>query len=98
MIARPNGIVLVTGPTGSGKTTTLYAALQELNRPDVKIITAEDPVEYHIGGINQVQVNERIGLSFTFKLDRPMSSPIAKLLRADRGYGDEGRTDDRAGR
>lgn len=65
MIARPNGIVLVTGPTGSGKTTTLYAALQELNRPDVKIITAEDPVEYHIGGINQVQVETRIGLSFS---------------------------------
>lgn len=64
IIRRPNGIVLVTGPTGSGKTTTLYAALAELNRPDVKIITAEDPVEYHIAGINQVQVNPRIGLSF----------------------------------
>ncbi|MEM9801324.1 MAG: GspE/PulE family protein [Planctomycetota bacterium] len=64
LIERPNGIVLVTGPTGSGKTTTLYAALQELNRPDVKIITAEDPVEYHIGGINQVQVEPRIGVSF----------------------------------
>ncbi|MCP3917495.1 MAG: type II/IV secretion system protein [bacterium] len=63
-IKRPNGICLVTGPTGSGKTTTLYAALQELNRPDIKIITAEDPVEYHISGINQVQVNERIHLSF----------------------------------
>jgi type IV pilus assembly protein PilB len=64
VIRRPNGIVLVTGPTGSGKTTTLYAALSELNRPDVKIITAEDPVEYHIRGINQVQVNPKIGLSF----------------------------------
>ena len=64
LIRRPNGIVLVTGPTGSGKTTTLYAALAELNRPDVKIITAEDPVEYHISGINQVQVHPRIGLSF----------------------------------
>jgi type IV pilus assembly protein PilB len=63
-IQRPNGIVLVTGPTGSGKTTTLYAALSELNKPDVKIITAEDPVEYHIAGINQVQVHPRIGLSF----------------------------------
>jgi type IV pilus assembly protein PilB len=63
-IKRPNGIVLVTGPTGSGKTTTLYAALSELNRPDVKIITAEDPVEYHLAGINQVQVHPRIGLSF----------------------------------
>ncbi|MBK8101267.1 MAG: type II/IV secretion system protein [Planctomycetes bacterium] len=63
-IARPNGIVLVTGPTGSGKTTTLYAALQELNRPDVKIITAEDPVEFNIRGINQCQVKTRIGLSF----------------------------------
>ncbi len=63
-IARPNGIVLVTGPTGSGKTTTLYAALQQLNRPDVKIITAEDPVEFNIRGINQCQVRQRIGLSF----------------------------------
>ena len=64
VISRPNGIVLVTGPTGSGKTTTLYAALQELNRPDVKIITAEDPVEFNIRGINQCQVKSRIGLSF----------------------------------
>ena len=64
LIQRPNGLVLVTGPTGSGKTTTLYAALSELNRPDVKIITAEDPVEYHIRGLNQVQVNPKIGLSF----------------------------------
>jgi type IV pilus assembly protein PilB len=64
IIARPNGIVLVTGPTGSGKTTTLYAALQELNRPDVKIITAEDPVEFNIRGINQCQVKSRIGLTF----------------------------------
>jgi type IV pilus assembly protein PilB len=65
VIKQPNGIVLVTGPTGSGKTTTLYAALSELNRPDVKIITAEDPVEYHIAGINQVQIHPRIGLSFS---------------------------------
>ncbi|MGQ0553971.1 MAG: GspE/PulE family protein [Planctomycetota bacterium] len=64
IIKRPNGIVLVTGPTGSGKTTTLYAALKELNRPDVKIITAEDPVEYEIQGINQVQVHHKIGLNF----------------------------------
>ena len=63
-IARPNGIVLVTGPTGSGKTTTLYAALQQLNRPDVKIITAEDPVEFNIRGINQCLVKQRIGLTF----------------------------------
>ncbi len=64
LIARPNGIFLVTGPTGSGKTTTLYAALNELNTPDRKIITAEDPVEYHISGINQVQVNPQIDLTF----------------------------------
>lgn len=64
MISRPNGIVLVTGPTGSGKTTTLYAALSELNRPDLKILTAEDPVEYHLSGVNQMQVNPRQGLSF----------------------------------
>ena len=64
LIARPNGIFLVTGPTGSGKTTTLYAALNKLNTPDRKIITAEDPVEYHISGINQCQVNEQIELTF----------------------------------
>lgn len=64
ILDRPNGVVLVTGPTGSGKTTTLYAALQELNRPDVKIITAEDPVEYRIQGMNQVQVNPKVGLTF----------------------------------
>ena len=70
IIKKPNGIFLVTGPTGSGKTTTLYAALSELNRPDVKIITAEHPVEYNITGINQSQVRHEIGLNF------------AKILRA----------------
>jgi type IV pilus assembly protein PilB len=64
IIKRPNGIFLVTGPTGSGKTTTLYAALNELNRPDRKIITAEDPVEYYLPGINQVEVKHHIGLDF----------------------------------
>jgi type IV pilus assembly protein PilB len=64
IIKRPNGIFLVTGPTGSGKTTTLYAALQELNRPDKKIITAEDPVEYNFAGMNQCQVRDDIGLTF----------------------------------
>ncbi|MHC4715388.1 MAG: GspE/PulE family protein [Planctomycetota bacterium] len=64
LIKRPNGVFLVTGPTGSGKTTTLYAALNELNRPDRKIITAEDPVEYNFTGMNQVQVNEQIDLTF----------------------------------
>jgi len=65
LIRRPNGIVLVTGPTGSGKTTTLYAALNALNRPDKKIITAEDPVEYYLPGINQVEVKHNIGLDFS---------------------------------
>ncbi len=64
IIRRPNGIFLVTGPTGSGKTTTLYSALGELNRPDRKIITAEDPVEYYLPGINQVEVKSGIGLTF----------------------------------
>ena len=64
IIKRPNGIFLVTGPTGSGKTTTLYAALQELNKADKKIITAEDPVEYNFDGMNQVQVREEIDLTF----------------------------------
>src|SRR5205823_12413548 len=70
IIKRPNGIFLVTGPTGSGKTTTLYSALNELNRPDRKIITAEDPVEYNFVGVNQCQVKENIQLTF------------AKILRA----------------
>jgi len=64
LIRRPNGIVLVTGPTGSGKTTSLYAALNELNSPDRKIITAEDPVEYYLPGINQVEIRHEIGLDF----------------------------------
>src|SRR5437763_2099198 len=64
IIKRPNGIFLVTGPTGSGKTTTLYADLNELNRPDRKIITAEDPVEYYLPGVNQVEVKHNIGLDF----------------------------------
>ncbi|MFK8113088.1 MAG: GspE/PulE family protein [Rubripirellula sp.] len=65
LIRRPNGIILVTGPTGSGKTTTLYAALNALNRPDRKVITAEDPVEYYLPGINQVEVRHKIGLDFS---------------------------------
>ena len=64
VIHRPSGMVLVTGPTGSGKTTTLYAALNELNTTERKIITVEDPVEYRLPGVNQVQVNEKIELSF----------------------------------
>ncbi len=70
LIRRPNGIILVTGPTGSGKSTTMYAALNELNRPDRKIITAEDPVEYYLPGVNQVEVKHQIGLDF------------AKIIRA----------------
>jgi type IV pilus assembly protein PilB len=68
IIRRPNGIFLVTGPTGSGKTTTLYSALDVLNRPDKKIITAEDPIEYNFRGINQVQIREKIGLTFAMVL------------------------------
>ena len=64
IVARPNGLVLVTGPTGSGKTTTLYCALAELNSVEKKLITVEDPVEYRLSGINQVQVNEKIELNF----------------------------------
>jgi general secretion pathway protein E/type IV pilus assembly protein PilB len=68
LIGLPDGILLVTGPTGSGKTTTLYAVLNYINRPDRKIITVEDPVEYLLAGINQVQVNETVGLSFAAAL------------------------------
>jgi general secretion pathway protein E len=64
VLDRPHGILLVTGPTGSGKTTTLYTALSQINTPDVKIITVEDPVEYQIEGINQIQVKPQIGLDF----------------------------------
>jgi general secretion pathway protein E/type IV pilus assembly protein PilB len=68
LIGLPDGIILVTGPTGSGKTTTLYSCLHFINRPDRKIITVEDPVEYLLSGINQVQVNEGVGLSFAMAL------------------------------
>jgi len=68
LLQRTNGMVLVTGPTGSGKTTTLYAALAEINSTEKKIITVEDPVEYKLPGINQVQVNDRIDLSFSVVL------------------------------
>ncbi|ERM91664.1 type II secretion system protein E [Caldanaerobacter subterraneus subsp. yonseiensis KB-1] len=75
LIKRPNGIVLLTGPTGSGKTTTLYAMLRELSKPNVNIITVEDPVEYSLEGINQVQVNEKAGLTF--------ATALRSILRQD---------------
>lgn len=75
IITRPNGIILVTGPTGSGKTSTLYSILGKLNQPDVNIITVEDPVEYTINGINQVQVNEKVGLTF--------AAALRSILRQD---------------
>jgi type IV pilus assembly protein PilB len=74
-IGQPHGIILVTGPTGSGKTTTLYSCLQDLNQPDVNIITCEDPVEYQLEGINQVQINADVGLSF--------ASSLRSILRQD---------------
>lgn len=75
ILSRPNGIILVTGPTGSGKSTTLYTALSELNVEGVNIITVEDPVEANLGGINQVQVNEKAGLTF--------SAALRSILRQD---------------
>ncbi len=74
-IKEPNGIIYVTGPTGSGKTTTLYAILSELNTPDTNIITVEDPVEYQLPGIAQVQVREKVGLTF--------ASALRSILRQD---------------
>jgi type II secretion system protein E len=68
LIELPHGIILVTGPTGSGKTTTLYSALLQINRPETKIITTEDPVEYQLKGINQIQVHSKIGLTFGHSL------------------------------
>ena len=79
LIALPDGILLVTGPTGSGKTTTLYSCLHFINRPDRKIITVEDPVEYQLAGINQVQVNETVGLSFSTAL-RSMLRQAPKVI------------------
>jgi len=74
-IDQPHGIILVTGPTGSGKTTTLYSCLQDLNQPDVNIVTAEDPVEYELPGVNQVHVNQQVGLTF--------ASVLRSVLRQD---------------
>jgi type IV pilus assembly protein PilB len=75
ILKNPNGIILVTGPTGSGKSTTLYTALSELNKEDVNIITVEDPVEANIDGINQVQTNDKAGLTF--------ASALRSILRQD---------------
>jgi general secretion pathway protein E len=75
LIDRPHGILLVTGPTGSGKTTTLYAALAKINKPDINIMTVEDPVEYQLDGISQIQVNPKIELTF--------ASAIRSFLRHD---------------
>lgn len=75
LINNPNGIIMVTGPTGSGKTTTLYAMLSRLNKPNVNIITIEDPVEYRIDGINQVQVSNKVGITF--------ASGLRSILRQD---------------
>jgi type IV pilus assembly protein PilB len=75
IVSRPTGALLVTGPTGSGKSTTLYASLTEINRPEVNIITVEDPVEYRLEGINQVQINLRAGLTF--------ATALRSILRSD---------------
>ncbi|WP_156760511.1 GspE/PulE family protein [Microbacterium karelineae] len=74
-LARPHGLVLVTGPTGSGKSTTLYAALQEISRPDINIITIEDPVEYRLDGVNQMQINPKAGITF--------AAALPAILRTD---------------
>lgn len=75
IIAKPTGALLVTGPTGSGKSTTLYASLTTINRPEINIITVEDPVEYRLNGVNQVQINQRAGLTF--------ASALRSILRSD---------------
>jgi type IV pilus assembly protein PilB len=75
IVARPTGALLVTGPTGSGKSTTLFAALNQINRPEINIITVEDPVEYRLSGINQVQINSRAGLTF--------AAALRSILRSD---------------
>jgi type IV pilus assembly protein PilB len=75
LVSRPTGALLVTGPTGSGKSTTLYAALTQINRPEINIITVEDPVEYRLPGVNQVQINQRAGLTF--------ATALRSILRSD---------------
>jgi type IV pilus assembly protein PilB len=80
MIHAPYGIFLLTGPTGSGKSTTLYSLLEILNKPDVNIITVEDPVEYTVDGINQVQVNEKAGLTFTEALRSILRQDPDKIM------------------
>ena len=70
IVKRPTGALLVTGPTGSGKSTTLFAALSQISRPEINIITVEDPVEYRLPGVNQVQINPRAGLTFAFGAPR----------------------------
>jgi type IV pilus assembly protein PilB len=75
LIRKPTGALLVTGPTGSGKSTTLYAALTEINRPEINIITVEDPVEYRLSGVNQVQINAKAGLTF--------ATALRSILRSD---------------
>ena len=75
ILKRPTGALLVTGPTGSGKSTTLYAALAGINRPEINVITVEDPVEYRLNGINQVQINQRAGLTF--------ATVLRSILRSD---------------
>lgn len=87
LIALPDGILLVTGPTGSGKTTTLYSCLNFINRPDRKIITVEDPVEYVLAGINQVQVTESIGMTFAMALRSMLrQAPNVVMLGEIRDY------------
>jgi type II secretory ATPase GspE/PulE/Tfp pilus assembly ATPase PilB-like protein len=80
MIRKPHGIILATGPTGSGKTTSLYACLKEINSPDVKIITLEDPVEYELEGINQIQVNPDIEFTFAAGLRHILRQDPDKVL------------------
>ena len=75
LVRKPTGALLVTGPTGSGKSTTLYAALTDINRPEINIITVEDPVEYRLGGVNQVQINLKAGLTF--------ATALRSILRSD---------------
>jgi type IV pilus assembly protein PilB len=75
LIQRPTGALLVTGPTGSGKSTTLFAAMTEINRPEIKTITVEDPVEYRLTGLNQIQINPRAGLTF--------ATALRSILRSD---------------
>jgi type II secretory ATPase GspE/PulE/Tfp pilus assembly ATPase PilB-like protein len=95
-LAEPQGLILITGPTGSGKTSSLYAGLASVIRPDINVVTLEDPVEYQMGGVNQVQINERVGVTFASGL-RTILAPGPRHRHGGRDPRPRDRLDRHAG-